>query len=163
MSKTIVVAFATLAVLGMGRDAAAHCEIPCGIYGDQLRIHMLREHVSTVEKSMRSIERLGKQSAPNWNQLTRWISNKDDHAAKIQHIVTQYFMTQRIKLPAAGDKVAAAKYASQLGLLHELLVTAMKMKQTTDEAHVRKARATIDAFAKTYFSAADLEHLRKHP
>ena len=43
-----------------------------------------------------------------------------------------------------------------------MLVHAMKAKQTTDQAHVKKLRELIDAFAKAYFSKEDLEHLKKH-
>ena len=40
----------------------AHCEIPCGIYGDDMRFEMMGEHIRTIEKSMNmivSIERSG--------------------------------------------------------------------------------------------------------
>ncbi|MDY6953871.1 MAG: superoxide dismutase [Ni], partial [Thermodesulfobacteriota bacterium] len=35
--------------------ASAHCEIPCGIYDDQMRIDMIAEHITTIEKSMKQI------------------------------------------------------------------------------------------------------------
>jgi nickel superoxide dismutase len=162
MTGKIVSAAAALTILGLGRTAAAHCEIPCGIYGDQMRIHVLREHIDTVEKSMRSIETLGAEAKPNWNQLNRWITNKEQHADEIQEIVTQYFMTQRVKVPSTTDKASAAKYTKQLALLHQLLVTAMKMKQTTDLNHTTRARTLVSDFAAAYFSAADLKHLRGH-
>ena len=78
-------------------NAWAHCEIPCGIYDDQVRAQLILEHSQTVEKSMVQIIKLGKESSVNYNQLVRWVSNKEEHANKIQAIVTQYFMTQRIK------------------------------------------------------------------
>ena len=162
MTRKLVLAAAAVTVLGLGRTAAAHCEIPCGIYGDRMRIHMLREHITTVEKSMRSIETLGAESKPNWNQLNRWIANKEAHADEIQEIVTQYFMTQRVKVPSTTDKASAAKYTKQLTLLHQLLVAAMKMKQTTDLNHITRARTLVNDFAGAYFSAADLKHLREH-
>ncbi len=28
--------------------AAAHCEIPCGIYDDEMRINMIAEHITTI-------------------------------------------------------------------------------------------------------------------
>ena len=39
--------------------ASAHCEIPCGIYDDELRISMLNEHITTIEKSMNQIMKIG--------------------------------------------------------------------------------------------------------
>ena len=150
------------AVLGGTGVALSHCEIPCGIYNDQMRIVMLREDITTVEKSMQAIVSLGESEKPDWNQLVRWVTNKDAHASKIQEIVTQYFLTQRIKAPAEGDAAAQAKYVEQLKLLHQLLVAAMKMKQTTDLAHVETARDLVNRFVATYFSKEDQEHLKEH-
>jgi len=139
----------------------SHCEIPCGIYGDKTRIDMLYEHVTTIEKSMRSIESLQKEESVNYNQLVRWIANKDTHAEEIQHIVMQYFMTQRVK-PKAKGEAGHDKYLTQLTNLHEMLVHAMKAKQTIDTAHCEHLRQRIDAFSAAYFSAEDLKHIREH-
>jgi nickel superoxide dismutase len=149
-------------VLGASGIALSHCEIPCGIYNDSMRIVMLREDITTVEKSMKQITELGAQEKPNWNQLVRWVTNKEEHANKIQEVVTQYFMTQRVKVPAEGDAAAQAKYVEQVTILHQLLVTAMKMKQTTDLAHVKKARELVDEFVGAYFSEEDQAHLKEH-
>jgi len=77
--------------------ASAHCETPCEIYDDQMRIHMVNEHIATIEKSMNQIMKIEKEKQHNSNQLVRWIMNKERHTDEIQEIVTQYFMTQRIK------------------------------------------------------------------
>jgi nickel superoxide dismutase len=41
-------------------QAFAHCEIPCGIYDDEMRIRIIYEHIVTVEKSMKQIIELEK-------------------------------------------------------------------------------------------------------
>lgn len=160
--RNLIVAIALLALLGGARVALSHCEVPCGIYDDSMRIAMIREDITTVEKAMKQIEELGAAEKPNWNQLVRWITTKEDHATKIQDAVTQYFMTQRVKVPAEGDAAAREKYLSQLTALHELLVAAMKMKQTTDLAHVEKARKLVDRFVDAYFGEEDRKHLKEH-
>ena len=119
--------------------ARAHCEIPCGIYDDPLRAKLIEEHTGTIEKSMKTIIALSKATPVDYNQLVRWIDNKDDHADKIQHIVSQYFMTQRIKFDTK-------QYAEKLKLLHKMLVYAMKCKQTTDLENVEKLRALLRTF-----------------
>ena len=136
----------------------AHCEIPCGIYNDKMRIDMLKEHVTTIEKSMNQIIELQKAETINYNQLVRWINNKDEHADEMQHIVTQYFMTQRIKPVDGSDKAALEKYQKELGLLHEMLVYAMKAKQTTDLQNCTKLNELIDSFYSSYFSEEEKEH-----
>jgi len=52
-------------------------------------------------------------------------------------VVTQYFMTQRIKLPKDGDAKAEKKSLFELTSLHEMLVYAMKTKQTLDPSWSR--------------------------
>ena len=128
-----------LMVLLMAANASAHCEIPCGIYDDQMRIDMIAEHITTMEKSMKQIVELGGKKPTNHNQLSRWVTNKEHHADELQHIVTQYFMTQRIKLDTD-------KYSEKLASLHKLLVYAMKCKQTTDLSHIATLRAVLKEF-----------------
>ena len=134
----------------------AHCEIPCGIYEDSLRIALIKEHITTIEKSMNQINELSAEGTPNYNQLIRWTFNKDEHAKKIQDIVSQYFLHQRLKITDPADKEAYAKYLKELELLHHLLVYAMKSKQTTDLAYIEKMRAVVDDFSESYF------HTHKH-
>ena len=124
--------------------ASAHCEIPCGIYDDELRINMISEHITTVEKSMNQIRKIEIEKHPNSNQLIRWVTNKERHANEIQDIVTQYFMTQRIKLDAKN-------YEKKLGLLHQMLIYSMKCKQTVDLGHVNTLRKLVKDFKTLYF------------
>ncbi|GAJ13883.1 unnamed protein product [marine sediment metagenome] len=81
----------------------SHCQIPCEIYGDQARFDMLAEHITTIEKSMQQITELSQKDTPNFNQIVRWVQNKEKHADELSHIVTYYFMAQRIK-PAGNNK-----------------------------------------------------------
>lgn len=147
-----------LAVLLLPTFAAAHCEVPCGIYGDAMRIEMLREHVTTIEKAMNQIDTISGEDEPNYNQLVRWVTNKEKHAEEFQTIVSQYFLHQRLKPAGAED----ADYVAQLTLLHEMLVVSMKTKQTTDLAHATRLRELVDAFTELYFGPEELEHLREH-
>jgi len=145
-----------------GGVAYTHCEIPCGIYGDQTRIALIHEDITTIEKSMKQIHELsGKSDAQSVNQTVRWIANKDHHADKIQETVTQYFMTQRVKATEEEGK-PRKKYLKQITALHAMLVSAMKCKQTVDAAHVAALRSQIDRFSKAYFSEEDLKHVREH-
>jgi len=133
-----------------------HCEVPCGIYGDSLRILLIEEHAATVEKAMLKINEISASDAPDYNQLVRWVMNKEKHAEEIQYIVSQYFMHQRVKMPKEGlgkkaTKKAKTKYHGLLSSLHAIQVYAMKTKQTTDPANVGKLREALDDFSKWYF------------
>ena len=161
MKKKALLATAALLVITSGL-VYSHCEIPCGIYDDKIRIALLLEDITTIEKSMTQIVELsGKHDALSANQLTRWVSNKETHADKIQHTVTQYFMTQRIKHKEGTDKEAHARYLTQITTLHAMLIEAMKCKQTVSPQHVQKLRGLVETFATAYFNAEDLEHLKE--
>ncbi len=147
---TLIIA-TSLAFLLNTEKAQAHCEIPCGIYEDSVRVALIKEHITTIEKSMNMIKEESAKASPNWNQLVRWVNNKEEHAKKIQDIVSQYFLHQRIKLTDPEDKVVYAKYQKHLGLLHQMLVYSMKAKQTTDQMYIDKLRKAIHNFEDAYF------------
>ena len=94
---------------------------------------------------MKQIIKLGKESSLNYNQLVRWVANKEEHANKIQSIITQYFMTQRIK-------PETEKYVEKLTTLHKMLIASMKCKQTVELSHVKELRELLASFKKLYFS-----------
>jgi len=158
-SKSIaLIPILALALMVIPKISNAHCEIPCGIYDDAMRFDMLAEHITTIEKSMNEINRLSDEGAKNYNQLVRWIVNKENHADKFIDIITQYFMTQRIKpaVPDSADKYA--DYQKSLELTHRMIVTAMKCKQTTDLNNTEELSELLAAYRMHYFKDHGHEH-----
>lgn len=147
--KGIMIALAGMLLITS--QVAAHCELPCGIYGDEMRIQMMLENITTIEKSMHQIDTIEQAKPVNSNQLVRWVMNKDDHANQLQEIVSQYFMTQRIA-PEAKN------YQEMLTTLHEMLISSMKCKQTTDLIHVERLRKLVAAFETLYFKDKQHDH-----
>ena len=45
-----------------------------------MRVKMIAEHIQTIEKSMKQVVELGSQTPVNYNQLVRWVNNKEHHA-----------------------------------------------------------------------------------
>jgi len=154
VDKKLLLGIVFVSAIAFGSLAYSHCQVPCGIYDDEARFNMIAEHITTVEKSMKLIESLSAQKKPNMNQVVRWVNNKEKHADEISHIVTYYFMAQRVKLPAKGNTKAYSEYVKKLTLLHEMLIYAMKTKQTTDLDNVEKLRSLLDEFHKVYFGKA---------
>lgn len=151
-TRSLILSISLILTLSFSSTTSnAHCEIPCGIYGDSLRITLVSEHIKTIEKSMNEIIELSTADEINYNQLIRWVSNKEEHAEKIQEIVSQYFLHQRIKIADPSEVEAYAKYNNQLSLLHQLLVYSMKAKQTTDLEYIQKLKETLNKFSDSYF------------
>jgi len=152
MKHLAIASIAVLALIAAAAPASAHCQIPCGIYDDELRVQLIEEDITTVEKSMNQIIELGKAEPVNYNQLVRWVNNKEEHAQKIQDVVTAYFMAQRIKPPADhGDEKVVNEYLHKLALLHAIQVHAMKAKQGTDLAEIATLRDLVGKFRTAYF------------
>jgi len=146
---TSLVLFAAF-ILMLKPAGFSHCEVPCGIYNDEMRFTMLEEHIATIEKAIDQITALSKENPQNLNQIVRWVMNKEKHAEEMQHIVSQYFMTQRLNLVDKSDTEASKALMTNLALCHEILVCAMKTKQSTDPDNVTKLKAAVQNFKESY-------------
>ena len=123
---------------------SAHCQVPCGVYGDSARFTQMLEDQTTIAKAISQINDLaGKKDAQSSNQLARWVATKEDHASKIQKIIAEYFLTQRIK--SSSDK-----YEELLKGAHSVMVAAMKCKQGTDSKNADALKSAIEAFQAVY-------------
>ncbi|MEM0926996.1 MAG: superoxide dismutase [Ni], partial [Planctomycetota bacterium] len=118
---------AGLALMLTASIALGHCQVPCGIYGDQLRFQQMLEDEDTIAKAQVQINEFAKAgpSAQGVNQVARWVMAKEQHAQKIQDTIAAYFMAQRIKADNPN-------YIKQLTAAHKVMVAAMKCKQSAD-------------------------------
>ena len=158
MKKKLAGIFAIFLFFNVSKSFA-HCEIPCGIYHDELRIHLIEEYIDTIEKSMVAIQELSKNNDPlSRNQLVRWIDNKEEHAKKIQNIIWQYFFTQRVKPVNPDNKEKYKIYLKELELLNRLNFLTMKSKQSVDTKIVKDMRKVLSDFEKLYFKSKKHKH-----
>lgn len=136
--------FALLTVAALASQAAAHCQVPCGIYGDQRRFEEMLEDTETIAKCIDQIGELsGTHDANGHNQLARWVVTKEDHATNIQRIIGDYFMAQRIK----SDDAA---YGKKLMAAHKVMVDAMKAKQAADPETAKTLEESIKKLYEAY-------------
>ena len=129
----------------MPQNAAAHCQVPCGIFTDQLRFETMLEDTTTIAKAIdqvaENLAAMADEPTPLVvNQLSRWIDTKEDHANHIQEVIADYFMAQRIKTDADN-------YVEQLKAAHAVIQAAMKVKQ---DAAPEKAKALKEAIYDLY-------------
>jgi len=138
-----------------------HCQVPCGIYDDAVRIVQIEEDVATMRKAMSMIKGLsGKSDAQSVNQMIRWINTKESHAVKIQETVSSYFLAQRIK-PKKKGEAGRQKYVNQTLLLQQLIVAAMKCKQSVDQSRCEAASDLVIEFSVSYFDEHGMDHLKQ--
>ena len=125
-------------------SALAHCQVPCGIYDDHMRVQAMLEDVATIEKAVKSMEELvGKTDIQSQNQMVRWVMNKEVHAQKIIQTISDYFLTQRVK-PSQDD------YSERLEKHHAVILLSMKAKQGTDIKTVTALKKSVAALEKFY-------------
>ena len=126
------------------KNVHSHCQVPCGVYTDELRFMQMLEDHSTIEKANKLILELSNnEDGQSHNQLARWVVTKESHASKIQKIMAEYFLTQRIKS-------SSKHYDKLLKGAHSVMVSAMKCKQSTDEEASKNLKSSIIAFQKIY-------------
>ena len=134
---------------------SAHCQIPCGIYDDSLRIIQIKENLNTIEKAMNKITLLSSESNPQSSQqLVRWVNAKEKHADEIQSILAEYFLAQRI-----SEK--KDDYLKQLSSIQKLMVNSMKCKQTINVKFIKSSNTLLDNFIGLYFDSHGIEHLKE--
>lgn len=136
--------------------AMAHCQVPCGIYGDQRRFEQMLEDEHTISKAQITLGELhaGGADPQSINQMVRWVNTKEEHASRVMETIATYFMAQRIKTddPQYGKKLMAA---------HKVMLAAMKSKQSADPKTAEDLEKAIFDFYRAYEGkepAFDHEH-----
>ena len=129
--------------------ASGHCQVPCGIYDDAARVSAMAEDATTIGKAVGEIQKLsGKTDDLSTNQRVRWILTKEEHASRIITVVSEYFLTQKVKAADSKDAKAWAAYTDKLAACHAVMRAAMKTKQTVDPAAVEGLSAAIEGLKK---------------
>ena len=128
----------------VGSSLWGHCQVPCGIYNDASRVHQMLEDVTTIHKAIDQIYELNdKRDVQSAQQVIRWVNNKEIHADKIIHTISNYFLTQRVK-PSAKD------YLLRLREHHTVILLSMKIKQRADAEVAEALREAVEALSKYY-------------
>jgi large subunit ribosomal protein L40e/small subunit ribosomal protein S27Ae/ubiquitin C len=102
------------------RLRGGHCQVPCGIFDDPMIVAEINQACATIRKAMVQINELsgaGPSSAQTFNQMTRWVNTKEEHATKIMNLIADYCLAQRCKVfgtagspfASEGDYVDALK------------------------------------------------------
>ena len=136
--------------ISSGQEVIAHCQVPCGIYDDAARIAHLHEDATTIAKAIKLISELaGKHDPQSLNQITRWITTKEQHASHVIQVVSEYFLAQKVK-PVTSGADAYDAYLKKLADHHAVMVAAMKTKQQADPAVAKALHDAIDTLATHY-------------
>lgn len=103
----------------------AHCQMPCGIYHDEMVYDQIDQYVETMVKGVSVLEDNKFKNIQDYNVATRWILEKENASNEIAEVITEYFLQQKIK-PGEEDTVKRVVSA------HKLLFYLVQIKQLVD-------------------------------
>lgn len=103
----------------------AHCQMPCGIYHDEMVFDQIDQYVETMVKGISVLEDNKFTTVQDRNVFVRWVMEKDSASDQIADVILVYFLQQKIK-PDEADT------AKKLLSAHKLLFLIVAIKQTVD-------------------------------
>lgn len=123
--KRIQIAIGLFALLLCQGDLSSHCQMPCGIYHDDMVYDQIDQYVETMYKGISVLNNSKFSDAKERNEYIRWVIQKEKASDEAALLLTQYFLQQKIKV---GD----ADTAKRLAAVHNLLVDLVVIKQNVD-------------------------------
>ena len=159
-SDACILAMKSIVAVALVACVNAHCQVPCGIFDDPAFVAEIRQHAATISKAMAQITDLSSATTPlAFNQMTRWVNNKESHAEKIITAVSEYSLCQRVKpFGAAGSPFASQEdYVDALLAHHAVMTAAMKAKQNVDPSFAEALEHAVDDFSKMYLPVDEAE------
>lgn len=125
MKKILLTATALLALQVFPHQIQAHCQMPCGIYHDDMVYDQIDQYVETMVKAVSILKNNDFKNATESNKFVRWVIQKEKASDEAAHILLTYFLQQKIKPdePDTAEKLACA---------HKLLFFLVAIKQNTD-------------------------------
>lgn len=103
----------------------AHCQMPCGIYHDEMVFDQIDQFVETTAKGLTMLTDNEFKNVQDHNEFVRWVIQKEKSSDEIAQIFCTYFLQQKIK---PGEEDTSKRVLS----VHKLLFLLVKLKQTVD-------------------------------
>lgn len=117
----------------------SHCQMPCGIYHDDMVYDQIDQYVETMYKAMWELNEIKFNSVKERNQFIRWVMQKDKNSDEAAELLCYYFLEQKIK-PGEPDTI------KKLESVHRLLFLTVQIKQNVDIELVKQFKKEWDDF-----------------
>lgn len=109
----------------------AHCQMPCGIYHDDMVYDQIDQYSETMYKGVSVMNDSKFQTPKERNEFTRWTIQKETASDETASLMVRYFLQQKIK-PGEPDT------PKRLESLHKLLFLLVAIKQNVDLSFVKE-------------------------
>lgn len=137
MNKFFAIGFSVLTFLTS--NLIAHCQMPCGIYHDNMVYDQIDQFVETVYKGITVLNESKFSTVREKNEFVRWVGEKEKSCNEAANLLTVFFLQQKIK-PGEEDTV------KRLVSAHKLLFLLVAIKQNTDLDFVKQFNEEWEKF-----------------
>ena len=154
--KNVKIAFGLFAMLICQGPLSSHCQMPCGIYHDDMVYDQIDQYVETMYKCMSVMNHSKFGDAKERNEYIRWVIQKEKSSDEVAALLTQYFLQQKIK-------VGEADTIKRLSAVHNLLVDLVVIKQNVDLKFVEDFSTEWEKFKLMFHRVGyecDMEKIR---
>ncbi len=124
--KTSIAKRSLFAFLIWGSALNAHCQMPCGIYHDDMVFDQVDQYVETMYKACSILNNNKFASVHDHLEFTRWVINTEEMSNDTAELFLKYFLQQKIK-PGESDT------PQKLNSIHKLLFLIVQIKQNCDQ------------------------------
>lgn len=149
-------AFGLLAMLCCQGELISHCQMPCGIYHDDMVYDQIDQYVETMYKGISVLSNSKFSDAKERNEYIRWVILKEKASDEVASLLTQYFLQQKIK-------VGEADTPKRLTAVHNLLTDLVVIKQNVDLKFVEDFSTEWEKFKLMFHRAGyecDMEKIK---
>lgn len=108
----------------------SHCQMPCGIYHDDMVFDQIDQYIETMVKCVSILNENKFDSLQSKNECVRWILSKEKMSNETADLICTYFLQQKIK-PDEPDTV------KRLVAAHKLLADLVLIKQTAEPKYIQ--------------------------
>lgn len=135
----VKIALAALALMGFQGQINAHCQMPCGIYHDDMVYDQIDQYVETMYKGISVLKNSKFDDVKERNEFVRWVFEKEQASDEVASLLTKYFLQQKIKV---GEPDTTKRLIS----IHHLLFTLVSIKQNVDLSFVEEFSTEWEKF-----------------
>jgi len=144
MIKKMLFTAGLLGVILSHQPLSSHCQMPCGIYHDDMVYEQVDQYIETMYKAVTMLNESKFSNAKERTEFVRWACLKDDESDEMAQVFLTYFLQQKVK-PDEKDTV------NKLVGIHKMLFLLMRIKQNVDVD-------LVNQFGKEWLSLKSLFH-----
>ncbi len=123
---------------------SAHCQMPCGIYHDQMIYDKVDEYFETMVKAVTFMHDDAFKTVQEKNQFIRWVITKEKMSDEVAEVLMYYFLQQKVK-PGNDDDTT-----DLVRSLHKMLFLLVQIKQNADVKIVKEFGNEWDHFKELF-------------